>query len=248
MDKNNQNFISHLTELRNRVIFSLVFFLLIFAFCYNFINEIYQILLYPLDIALDKSFERKVIFTGLAEAFMTYIKLAFLTSLFISIPFFLIQLYIFLAPGLFKNEKRFIKYIFLFSPILFYGGGYMVYQYIFPLAWKFFLSFETIQSDTLPILLEARISEYLSITASLIIVFGLAAQIPLVILLLITSGAISYESLSTKRKYVIIILLILAAIITPPDLISQIGLAIPTYLLFELSLLICKSSKKKEHA
>jgi sec-independent protein translocase protein TatC len=243
-----QSFLEHFRELRNRVVLSLILFAVIFAFSYNYVDLIYDLLLRPLDFALDKSTPRRVIFTGLAEAFMTYIKLAFISSLFICFPLFLIQIYLFLAPGLYKGEKSFLKYIFFFSPLLFYGGGFFVYHFIFPLAWKFFLGFETVGSAGLPILLEARISEYLSISSSLIIVFGLTAQVPLIIILLIKSSVISYDTFASKRKYVVIIIVSLAAIITPPDIISQIALAIPTYLLFEISLLICRKSKKKQDA
>ncbi|MBT4921500.1 MAG: twin-arginine translocase subunit TatC [Rickettsiales bacterium] len=243
-----QNLLSHFCELRNRIILTLVFFIIVFGVSYNYVDQIYDILLNPLDEALDKSTPRRIIFTGLAEAFMTYIKLAFMSSLFICFPLFLIQIYLFLAPGLYKNEKHFIKYIFFFSPLLFYGGAFFVYNFIFPLAWKFFLGFESVGTEGLPILLEARISEYLAISSSLIIVFGLTAQIPLLIILLIKSGVISYEGFAKKRKYVVIIIVSLAAIITPPDVISQIGLAIPAYLLFEISLLICRKSEKKQDA
>lgn len=248
MESNEQSFFDHLAELRTRVVVSLIAFIVLFAVCYNYVEHIYSFLLEPLNAALDKAMPRKMIFTGLAEAFLTYIKLAFVSSLFLCFPVFLIQFYLFLAPGLYKNEARFIKYVFLFSPLLFYGGGFFVYHFIFPLAWKFFLSFEAIGSASLPILLEARISEYLSISMSLIIVFGLTAQVPLVIILLIKSGVVSYEAFAKRRKYVVVIIVTLAAVITPPDIISQIALAIPTYLLFEISLLICRKSREKNDA
>ena len=248
MDNKQISFFDHLKELRNRILLSIFLFIIIFGFCYHYVDAIYDFLLIPLDQALDKATPRKIIFTGIAEAFMTYIKLAFLSSLFLCLPVFLIQTYLFLAPGLYKNEKSFLKYIFFFSPFLFYGGGYFVYKVIFPVAWGFFLGFETIGGNSLPILLEARISEYLSIASSLIIVFGLTAQIPLIIILLIKSQLISYEAFASKRKYVLIIIVIFAAIITPPDVISQIALAIPTYLLFEISLIICRKSKNKTDA
>ncbi|MDC0857087.1 twin-arginine translocase subunit TatC [Rickettsiales bacterium] len=243
-----QNFLGHFRELRNRIIFSLLLFVIIFGVSYNFVDVIYDFLLVPLNDVIDKSAPRRIIFTGLAEAFVTYVKLAFLTSLFICFPLFLVQVYLFLAPGLYKGEKSFLRHILFFSPILFYGGGFFVYKFIFPLAFKFFLGFESFGASDIPILLEARISEYLSISSSLIIVFGLTAQVPLVIILLIKSSIISYESFASKRKYVVIIIVTLAAIITPPDVISQIALAIPTYLLFELSLLICRKSKDKTNA
>lgn len=239
----------HLIELRNRVLLSFAFLLIAFVGCYYFSEQIYNFLVAPLaDILAGQ--ERRLIYTGLAEAFFTYMKVAFYSALFISFPVFAWQFYHFLAPGLYKNEKYVLLPFLIATPMLFVAGGALVYYQIFPLAWKFFLSFESIGAGNaeLAIQLEARVSEYLDLVIQLIFAFGLAFQLPVLLLLLVKVGVISSQWLSKKRRFAIVIIFIFAAAFTPPDIISQIGLAIPMLLLYECSVLLAKLIEKKRNS
>ena len=157
----------------------------------------------------------------------------------------------FVAPGLYKHEKKaFLPYLIL-TPILFFMGGALVYYFIFPLAWKFFLSFETMampNTDTLPIQLEAKVDQYLSLVMRLIFAFGISFQLPLLLTLLARIEACTSRGLAAKRKYAIVIVFIFAAVLTPPDLISQIGLAIPIMILYEISIFSVRNVERKRAA
>lgn len=240
---------AHLAELRNRVLCAFVFLFIAFAGCYYFAENIYNFLVAPLAEILEGQ-DRRLIYTGLAEAFFTYMKVAFYTALFISFPIFAWQFYRFLAPGLYKNEKLVLLPFLIATPLLFVAGGALVYYQIFPLAWKFFLSFESLGAaeagNSMAIQLEARVSEYLSLVIQLIFAFGLAFQLPVLLLLLVKVGVISSKWLATKRRYAIVIIFIFAAAFTPPDIISQIGLALPMLLLYECSVLFAKVLEKKK--
>ena len=169
-------------------------------------------------------------------------------SLFISLPFLLIQLWIFVAPGLYKNEKSVVVPYLLATPILFILGSALVYYLIMPLAIKFFLSFESIGGNgALPIQLEAKVNEYLSLIMRLILAFGLCFQLPVALTLMARVGFVSSESLRKNRKYVIVGVFAVAAILTPPDPISQIGLGIPILLLYELSIIAVSFIEKRKN-
>jgi len=252
MTKNDKEggFISHITELRTRLIHSFIFLFAFFIFCYFFAEYLYGFLVDPYAQAVkNDSIERRLIFTALQETFLTYLKVAFFASFFVTSPFILIQIWKFIAPGLYDHEKIAIMPYLVITPILFFLGGALVYYLIMPLAIKFFLSFESTGLDTnLPIQLEAKVSEYLSLVMKLIFAFGLSFQLPVVLSLLARVGVVDSEFLKTRRKYVVVIIFTTAAILTPPDPITQIGLAIPLLILYELSIfsvrLIEKKSKK----
>jgi sec-independent protein translocase protein TatC len=239
-----QTLSEHLVELRKRLLISFLVFIGFFTLCYFYVENIYAFLLKPLNDIYIGQTGRKLIFTGLTEAFFTYLKLASFAAFFCSLPFIIWQFYKFISPGLYKKERRIFWRIFASSPLLFIAGSSLCYYAIFPAAWKFFISFETKGGD-LPILLEARISEYLSLSTHLILAFGLAFQLPIIIALLAKTGLVSYELLASKRKYALVIILIIAAIITPPDIISQIGLALPMVALYELGVFISKRIQKQ---
>lgn len=241
--KNKQTIKQHFGELRKRILLMLCFFILCFALAYYFSEIIYNFLLNPLLDIYQHREGGRLIYTGLTEAFLTYLKLALYVALFVTFPFILIQFYLFLSPGLYKKEKKFLLLIFIVSPILFVAGAFLVYQYIFPLAWQFFISFEQSNND-IPIILEARISEYLSLSLQLIIAFGLAFQMPVLMCVLVKAGLLSVKTLEKHRRIVIVLIVIFAAIITPPDIISQIGLALPIYLLFEVSIFLLRRSEQ----
>ena len=254
MAKNKDSgFVSHLIELRQRLINSLIFLAILFVICYFFSEHIYGFLVDPYAEAVKKDgTDRRLIFTALQETFLTYLKVSFFTAFFITSPYILIQVWKFIAPGLYKNEKKAILPYLISTPILFLLGGLLVYYLVMPLAIKFFLSFETIGSNAnLPIQLEAKVNEYLSLIMRLIFAFGLSFQLPVLLNLLARVGVIDSEYLKIRRKYFIVIIFAAAAILTPPDPITQIGLAIPLLILYELSIISVKLTEKnrdKENA
>jgi len=256
MTKNEKDtgFISHLSELRTRLIHSFIFLFTFFIIGYFFAEYLYGFLVEPYASAVkNDEVERRLIFTALQETFLTYLKVSFFASFFITSPFILIQIWKFIAPGLYQHEKSAIMPYLIITPILFFLGGALVYYLVMPLAIKFFLSFESSGLATnLPIQLEAKVNEYLSLVMKLIFAFGLSFQLPVVLSLLARVGLIDSEFLKTRRKYVVVIIFTAAAILTPPDPITQIGLAIPLLILYELSIisvrLIEKKSIKKENA
>jgi sec-independent protein translocase protein TatC len=238
LSENKQPLLVHLVELRSRLIKTMIMITTLFVIFYFFADSIYNFLVQPYADAVEGEEGRRLIFTALHETFFTYIKVALFASLFISLPFLLIQLWIFVAPGLYKNEKSVVVPYLLATPILFILGSALVYYLIMPLAIKFFLSFESIGGNgALPIQLEAKVNEYLSLIMRLILAFGLCFQLPVALTLMARVGFVSSESLRKNRKYVIVGVFAVAAILTPPDPISQIGLGIPILLLYELSII-----------
>lgn len=232
--------IEHLMELRQRLLWSVSAFLIAFALCYYFSTQIYGFLAQPLANVLigQGGGDRRMIFTALYEAFFTYLKVAFFGAVFFSFPIWATQLWLFIAPGLYRSEKRTIMPFLIASPFLFLLGAALAYYFIFPLAWHFFISFETpAGAGTVPIQLEAKVSEYLSLVMHMILAFGLAFQMPVALVLLCKVGILSVASLRKGRRYAIVGMFALAAVITPPDVISQVGLAVPLILLYEISIL-----------
>ena len=243
------SFVSHLTELRKRLIHSLIFIFIIFIAGYFFAENIYNFLVEPYANAVkNDGIDRRLIFTALHETFITYLKLAFFASIFLGCPVVLVQIWKFVAPGLYKNEKKALLPYLIATPILFLLGGMLIYYLVMPLAIKFFLSFETVaQGNSLPIQLEAKVNEYLSLIMRLIFAFGLSFQLPILLNLLARVGVIDSEYLKKRRKYFIVIIFAAAAILTPPDPITQIGLAIPLLILYELSILSVKITEKNRN-
>ena len=244
----NDSFTSHFTELRSRLLNSLLFIFVVFVISYIFAEQIYNFLVEPYaDAVREDNISRRLIFTALHETFITYIKVAFFSAIFLGSPVLLIQIYKFIAPGLYKNEKKAILPYLISTPILFLLGGLLVYYLVMPLAIKFFLSFETIGSNTnLPIQLEAKVNEYLSLIMRLIFAFGISFQLPILLNLLARVGVVNSDYLKTRRRYVIVIIFAMAAILTPPDPITQVGLAIPLLLLYELSIFTVKFIERKK--
>ncbi len=234
LDEGKQPLIQHLVELRSRLIKSLILITVMFVVAYIFADTIYNFLVQPYADAVQGESGRRLIFTALHETFFTYLKVALFASIFVSLPFILIQIWIFVAPGLYRNEKTVVI-------------PYLVYYFIMPLAIKFFLSFESIGGQgTLPIQLEAKVNEYLSLIMRLIFAFGISFQLPVLLTLLARVGFVSSEGLRKNRKYVIVGVFAVAAILTPPDPISQIGLGIPILLLYEISIFAVKFIEGKK--
>ena len=249
LNKNKQPLLEHLIELRSRIIKTMIMIIVFFIFFYIFADNIYNFLVKPYANAVAGEEGRRLIFTALHETFFTYIRVAIFASLFVSLPFLLIQLWIFIAPGLYKNEKNVVLPYLLATPILFILGSALVYYLIMPLAIKFFLSFESIGGNgALPIQLEAKVNEYLSLIMRLILAFGLCFQLPVALTLMARVGLVSSEGLKKNRKYVIVGIFAIAAILTPPDPISQIGLGIPILLLYELSIIAVSFIEKRKNS
>ena len=242
------SFVEHLTELRSRLVKTIIYLFIFFIICYFFAENIYSFLLAPYAEAVkDDEINRRMIFTALHETFVTYLKVAFFAAMFITSPIILTQIWKFVAPGLYKNEKKALLPYLIATPTLFLLGGMLVYYLVMPLAIKFFLSFETsIQFNSLPIQLEAKVNEYLSLIMRLIFAFGISFQLPVLLSLLARVGFIDSVYLQKRRKYVIVIIFAVAAVLTPPDPITQIGLGIPLLILYELSILSVKIIEKKK--
>ena len=232
--------IEHLMELRTRLLWSIGAFAIAFALCYYFSTQIYGFLAQPLADILQRQGhgDRRMIFTALYEAFFTYLKVAFFGAVFFSFPIWATQLWLFIAPGLYRSETRPILPFLIASPFLFILGAALAYYFIFPLAWSFFISFETpAGAGTVAIQLEAKVGEYLSLVMHMILAFGIAFQMPVLLTLLCKVGILNVDSLRKGRRYAIVGMFVTAAIITPPDVISQVGLALPLILLYEISIL-----------
>ena len=238
--------IDHLTELRKRLLWSFIYIIIIFCVCFYFAGDLFYFLAKPLVNLLKVDEGQGFIYTALQEAFFTELKIAFFFALFFAFPLIAIQIWKFIAPGLYKHEKNAFLPFLIATPILFFAGGAMVYYLIAPLAWNFFLSYQNMGSSGVPIRLEAKMGEYLSLMMRFIFAFGLAFQLPVVLGLMAKVGIVTHPSLKKFRKYAIVIAFLAAAFLTPPDPFSQISLALPIILLYEISIYIAKIIQKNK--
>lgn len=238
--------IEHLIELRQRLMKSIIAIAIAFVACFYFATDIFNILVGPYEWAAGTSREIEMIYTAPQEYFFTQLKLALFGALFLAFPIIASQVYMFVAPGLYKHERKaFLPYL-VATPVLFMMGAALVYFLVMPMAMTFFLSMEQVGGDGVAQIKHLpRVSEYLGLIMILLFAFGLVFQLPVVLTLLARAGMVTSDTLKEKRKWAIVITFIVAAVLTPPDPITQIGLAIPTLLLYEFSIYAVRLVEKK---
>lgn len=239
----------HLIELRARLIRALIAFFLMFIGCFAFAKPIYNILVWPYVRAVGSPENAHLIYTHGLEFFQTQILVAAFGAGFLAFPVVAIQIYKFVAPGLYKHERKaFLPYL-IATPVLFFIGACVVYFIAMPLLMRFSVGMQQLATDTTPgITFMPKVADYLSLIMTLIFAFGLCFQLPVVLTLLARAGIVNSDFLKEKRRYAIVIVFVMAAIFTPPDVISQFALAIPTLLLYEASIFCVVWVEKKEAA
>lgn len=238
--------IEHLIELRQRLVKAVIAVAIFFVICFIFADQIFNLLIIPYERAAGSDANLRLIFTAPQEYFFVQLKIAFFGALFIAFPVIATQIYKFVAPGLYKNERQAFLPFLVATPVLFIAGASLVYFLIMPLAMSFFLSMQQTGEDArATIELLPRVSEYLGLIMTLIFAFGMMFQLPVVVTLLAKAGLTNSDWLKDKRKYAVVLTFIAAAVLTPPDPISQIGLAIPTLLLYEISIISARMIEKK---
>lgn len=231
-------FTAHLEELRSRLIVCFVAVGVGFAISYFFKEAIFDILMRPLKEVMPVG--QKVIFTGLPEAFFTYLKVSLLAGLMLAVPVILYEFWMFVAPGLYEKEKKIMWPIVLLSSFFFLGGALFGYFIVFPYGFEFFLSFSNETIQALP-----SMREYLSFSAKLLVAFGLSFELPLILTFMARLGIVSVDYLKRQRKYAILIFFAGAAMLTPPDVVTQIMLGVPLMVLYELSIIGARIFSKK---
>ena len=240
--------LEHLAELRTRLIWSMAAFVVCFIGSYYFSNRIYFFLAEPLATVLREQGnpDPHLIYTQLYEAFFTRIKVAFFAGAFIAFPIIANQIWLFVAPGLYRSEKRALYPFLIATPVLFLLGAALAYYFVFPFAWRFFASFQSTNGGGgVPIELLPRVSEYLDLVMKLIFAFGLTFELPVLLTLLAKVGIVSSKGLGRFRRYAYVGMFVIAAVLAPPDVITQTGLALPLIALYEISIIAARLVEPK---
>ena len=245
IDASKAPLIEHLIELRSRLIKMMIAFVIAFVICFIFAGDIFNILLWPYERAVGNVADVELIYTAPQEYLFTQLKIGLFGAAFLGFPVFAAQIYMFVAPGLYRNERGAFLPFLVATPILFVMGGSLVYFLVMPLAMSFFLSMQQTGAGVAQIELVARVSEYLGLIMTLILAFGVCFQLPVLLTLLARAGLVSSDGLKSKRKYAIVATFAAAAVLTPPDPVSQIGLALPTLILYEVSIIAVRMIEKR---
>ncbi len=238
-DEEKQPFLSHLEELRKRLVSISIGVGAGFVVCYIFSEKLFQLLILPLKSVLPEG--DRLIFTNLPEMFITYLKVSLIAGVLLSAPFIFYQLWLFIAPGLYQREKKYIFPFVIFSTILFVGGALFGYFVVFPFGFKFFIGFSNEYVKALP-----SVKQYFSFSIKLLFAFGVVFELPVVVFFLAKMGVITPEFLKKKRKYAILLTFVVAAILTPPDVITQCMMAGPLLILYEIGIIVARIARKKE--
>ena len=234
-----QPFLSHLEELRRRLVFCAIAIGIGFIICYIFSKQLFSFLILPLTKVLPP--DSQLIFTNLPEMFITYIKVALIAGIILAIPVIFYQLWMFLAPALYQKEKGYFIPFVLFSSILFVAGALFGYFIVFPYGFKFFMSFATEDIQALP-----SVKQYFSFAIRLLLAFGLVFEMPVVVLFMTKIGLITPDLMKKYRKFAVLSSFILSAILTPPDVATQIMMALPIIILYEVSIIISRVIYRKK--
>jgi sec-independent protein translocase protein TatC len=240
-DSEKQPFLSHLEELRQRLIYCAIAIGIGFVIAYIFREDLFKILISPLKEQLPD--QDRLIFTNLPEMFLTYLKTAFIGGILLSSPIIFYQLWMFIAPGLYQREKQYVVPFVIISSLLFVGGGLFGYFIVFPFGFRFFLSFANDYVQALP-----SVQQYFSFSMKLIFAFGVVFELPVIIFFLSRIGLVTSDFLRKNRKYAILLIFVAGAILTPPDVITQCMMAVPLMILYEIGIFVARIAEKKAAA
>lgn len=245
-DEKKMPLLDHLVELRRRLLYSVVGFVLAFLVCFYFAQDMFNFLAAPLANYFHEETGRRFIYTDLTEPFFTNVKLAAFGALCVSFPIVAGQIWAFVAPGLYKNERQAFLPFLVATPFMFVIGAAFFYYVLLPYAIQFFAGFEQPAGPTnLPVQMENKVGEYIGFIMTLIFAFGLCFELPVLLTLLARVGLVTSQGLKSKRRYAIVLVFLVAAVVTPPDVFSQVSLAVPILLLYEISIILAKMVEKK---
>ncbi|MFP4477549.1 MAG: twin-arginine translocase subunit TatC [Desulfatibacillaceae bacterium] len=232
-------FLEHLTELRDRLIKCFVAVAIGFGICYLFKERLFEVLMMPLIDAMGEN-RKELIYTGLPEMFFTYLKVSLLGGIALAMPVIMFQLWRFVGPGLYQKERRILVPAVFLSTVFFLGGALFGYFIVFPYGFEFFLGFSTEYISP-----QLKVNEYLSFTSKLLLAFGLVFELPLFITILARMGLVTPAFLKKHRKYAILLFFIGSALLTPPDVVTQVMMAMPLLVLYELSIVAARIFGRK---